>query len=443
MDVTALLQKLRDGQKELESNVRTLTRRGPACKITRKEKVRARKLCSSLEQGQTSSKRARTVQLSPQPSHSRPRRLSSTPRAGDNVPSLDLSLENALRAEEKCSHDSKVRFAQDTTDKDLTSSSTSERHSFLVTQQQGGCSKIRSSGTNVSFAQNTAEMPQRSRDSRELGAKLVESLNASRFGALDSSLHRFPRHYKGDDPRLGYDWIAGMLDNEVSIGEKDDKYFEDIKEFRRVNRSECCQSSDTSVLPPHSHGDRPATPSLLNSSTTSSCCSTVTTCVSSYVLNDRLFPVPVHTHSEPGILCPVCEGSHDPDGTEREGVASIRYIKVSVPRCTLEPVSKLKAQRRRGKHVRLSGRSTRSTESMGLSKHCQAGWETAQPAVIPSQPSISLKSFLSDQPSDGNLHCPSTSMCKGGHTHQQSTRSLLNTSHGMHYDQLARGMTNV
>ena len=50
----------------------------------------------------------------------------------------------------------------------------------------------------------------------------------------------FPRHYKGDDPRLGYDWIAGMLDTEASISEKDDKYFVELKEFRRVNRSECC-----------------------------------------------------------------------------------------------------------------------------------------------------------------------------------------------------------
>ena len=93
--------------------------------------------------------------------------------------------------------------------------------------------------------------------------------------------------------------------------------------------------------------------------------STTPTGVSSYVLNDRLFPVPVHTHSEPGVLCPVCEGSHDPDGVEPEGVASVRYIKVSVPRCTLQPVSRLRAQR---KGRRVSGRSPGATESMGLSK---------------------------------------------------------------------------
>ena len=79
----------------------------------------------------------------------------------------------------------------------------------------------------------------------------MESLNASKFGALESSraraLRGFPRHYKGDDPRLGYDWIAGMLDIGVSVSERDDRYFVDLREFRRVNRSECCQPTDTGL----------------------------------------------------------------------------------------------------------------------------------------------------------------------------------------------------
>lgn len=104
------------------------------------------------------------------------------------------------------------------------------------------------------------------------------------------------------------------------------------------------------------------------------CCSTG---VSSYVLNNRLFPIPVHHHSEPGILCPVCEGSHDMDGAESVGVASARYIKVSIPRCTLQPVSRLRARMKRegpnGRDSRPSGRSPVSTESMGLSKVRRTG----------------------------------------------------------------------
>ena len=80
----------------------------------------------------------------------------------------------------------------------------------------------------------------------DMGTKLIESLNSSRFGALDRTLsqtrkqHHFPRKYAGDDPRLGYDWIAGLLDaSEAYLSEKDDEYFDDVKEFRRVNHAEC------------------------------------------------------------------------------------------------------------------------------------------------------------------------------------------------------------
>ena len=48
---------------------------------------------------------------------------------------------------------------------------------------------------------------------------------------------------KCDQSLLGYDWIAGMLDNDSYISQKDDSFFNDLKEFRRVNRSECTGSS--------------------------------------------------------------------------------------------------------------------------------------------------------------------------------------------------------
>lgn len=45
-----------------------------------------------------------------------------------------------------------------------------------------------------------------------------------------------------DDKRrslLGYDWIAGMLDNTSRLSERPDTYFDDLKEFRRVNKQDC------------------------------------------------------------------------------------------------------------------------------------------------------------------------------------------------------------
>lgn len=46
-----------------------------------------------------------------------------------------------------------------------------------------------------------------------------------------------------DQSLLGYDWIAGMLDNDSYISQKDDSFFDELKEFRRVNRTECTGSS--------------------------------------------------------------------------------------------------------------------------------------------------------------------------------------------------------
>lgn len=38
---------------------------------------------------------------------------------------------------------------------------------------------------------------------------------------------------------MGYDWIAGCLDNDSYINEQSDQFFQDIEEFRRLNRDEC------------------------------------------------------------------------------------------------------------------------------------------------------------------------------------------------------------
>lgn len=66
--------------------------------------------------------------------------------------------------------------------------------------------------------------------------------------ALRVSFELSPHHEQsvvvGNDERrrslLGYDWIAGMLDNTSYLSEKPDDYFDDLKEFRRVNKEDCC-----------------------------------------------------------------------------------------------------------------------------------------------------------------------------------------------------------
>lgn len=38
---------------------------------------------------------------------------------------------------------------------------------------------------------------------------------------------------------LGYDWIAGLLDNTSYLSERPDDFFDELKEFRRVNKEDC------------------------------------------------------------------------------------------------------------------------------------------------------------------------------------------------------------
>ena len=47
------------------------------------------------------------------------------------------------------------------------------------------------------------------------------------------------QRWAGDDPRLGYDWIAGLVEAGSALENKDEEYFVEMREFRRVNHSEC------------------------------------------------------------------------------------------------------------------------------------------------------------------------------------------------------------
>ena len=89
-------------------------------------------------------------------------------------------------------------------------------------------------------------------EEREKGSHLIASLNSSRFGALEDRLsrtqqaHKVPqqRRWAGEDPQLGYDWIAGIVESGSYLEDKDDEYFDEMLEFRRVNHSECSRPSE-------------------------------------------------------------------------------------------------------------------------------------------------------------------------------------------------------
>ncbi|XP_033097892.1 migration and invasion-inhibitory protein-like [Anneissia japonica] len=179
-------------------------------------------------------------------------------------------------------------------------------------------------------------------------------------------------------PLLGYDWIAGLLDAEDTISERSDAFFDELKDFRRVNKEDCVY--------------RQTDESLNKSSTmiTGLPRSTIThptdthQCLHNFTLNNRLFVVPVHSNQEGESTCPICHESR----TAQVRRGSPSYIRVSIPRSTLRSPYKLRPHRRR---------SFDATDALGLSQHCLAGWENSRPSMLPMATNIDLKDALRPQ----------------------------------------------
>ncbi|XP_071944189.1 uncharacterized protein [Antedon mediterranea] len=177
-------------------------------------------------------------------------------------------------------------------------------------------------------------------------------------------------------PLLGYDWIAGLLDAEDTISERSDAFFDELKDFRRVNREDCVyrqiedRSSSATIpgLP---------TPTITHPTDTHQC-------LHNYTLNDRLFVVPVHGNQQGESTCPICHESR----TAEVKRGSPSYIRVSIPRSTLRSPYKLRPHRRR---------SFDATDTLGLSQHCLAGWENSRPSMLPMATNIDLKDALRPQ----------------------------------------------
>lgn len=184
-------------------------------------------------------------------------------------PHVDLSLEEALFDRTSRENISKSvddyslpspklsRIVVDT-GRNITSNSVKPALLFSRTSAQKNKKKR---GLTVSFVQNDSDKSTckpgspdstsrkkftRHATQRNLDTSLVDSLNSSRYGAMERHYNqtrkegRFPGKSLGTDPRLGYDWIAGLLDaSESYLSERDNEYFEEMKEFRRVNFDEC------------------------------------------------------------------------------------------------------------------------------------------------------------------------------------------------------------
>lgn len=218
-----------------------------------------------------------------------PRRLSSTPIKASwdptrkskpqtslsPTPDVDFSLEEALlhRTDQESVPEVSTnrplpsprlsRIVVDTSRK-FTSEREGTAKPTLSSLRKSGQQKSKSRrGLTVSFVQHDAESGlckpstigakdsssrkfTRHATQRNLDSNLVDSLNSTRYGAMERRFSKAQKEehcsklFPGDDPRLGYDWIAGLLDaSEPYLSERDNRYFEEIDEFRKVNFDEC------------------------------------------------------------------------------------------------------------------------------------------------------------------------------------------------------------
>ncbi|XP_072174902.1 uncharacterized protein [Diadema setosum] len=237
---------------------------------------------------------------------------------------------------------------------------------------------------------------------------------------LQGDLHE--RSYGNEtQPLLGYDWIAGLLDTNPSVGEQSDVYLEEIKQFRRLNREECVHTAATEG---HNMDDISACSTAADDELTA----VQHKCIHNYVLNNRLFPEPLHGNGSGESVCAICQTRRNSEQNQQK---SPSYIRVSVPRSTLMSPYQVRPHRRQ---------SFDPTDSMGLSQHCLAGWQNSRPSMMPSASTIDLKASLDKTLLvASSLFDPSQSESQdttAGHPlhHSRQTRELLNRSHALRAD---------
>lgn len=202
---------------------------------------------------------------------------------------------------------------------------------------------------------------------RTKDSSLLNNRTSSMSSTLRSRSMVDPMACEDRRPFLGYDWIAGVLDNEADALTMDqsDTFFEEMKEFRRVNKDDCEGLRAVDLVVDRT---KPIEPQITKPSHT---------CVHGYTINDRLFPEAMNPNDNGTNVCPVCLAERREPTKEEPG-----FIRVSIPRSTLVTPYKIKPHRRR---------SFDETDSYALSRHCLAGWECSQPSKIPTASSMDLK----------------------------------------------------
>lgn len=149
-------------------------------------------------------------------------------------------------------------------------------------------------------------------------------------------------------------------------------YFEELREFRRINRQECCNDfynqSPESLFELKQREPSPIDEALAE------------TKVKPYQVNDRLFTEPIKDHLFPGHE--EVEGDLPHHSKKKPTYEQPRFVRVSIPRSTLMSPHRVKPQKRS---------QYEPSDSFALSKHCVMGYESSIPSMVPAASNVGLR----------------------------------------------------
>lgn len=179
-----------------------------------------------------------------------------------------------------------------------------------------------------------------------------------------------------DHNLLGYDWIAALLDNDQSAVDRSEGYFEELKEFRRINREHCCNDyymdSPDAISDFRQKDSSPVAKALEE------------TRVKPYKVNERLFTTPVKKSLFAGSI--QYDSDEEKEGKNRKEKEPTfeqpRFVRVSIPRSTLLSPHRVKPHRRN---------SFDDLDTYSLSKHCVKGYENSVPSMLPQASNVCLR----------------------------------------------------
>lgn len=169
---------------------------------------------------------------------------------------------------------------------------------------------------------------------------------------------------------LGYDWIAALLDNDRGATNHPESYFDELREFRRLNRDECVNrfymEGPESLF--YESSDPEPVKEILQD-----------TKVKPYIVNDRLFTEPLKNTLLPGEDI---DSPEDRKTAKKPTLENPRFVRVSIPRSTLMSPHRVKPHRRK---------SLEDTDSFSISRHCMKGYENSVPSMVPTASNIGLR----------------------------------------------------